>query len=1026
MSQQGVAGVLNDDSRLGGIYQLGVRLHDPDEVSGSAIRFTDIRYAENGIELQGLAAHSPLVGEASEANVANDTFDLAQNLGNILHTDRAAISLAGNLSSSSDVDWFTFEVAYEDSTLGGSQPTSVVFDLDYADQLGRPNAIIYLFTSDGKLVYVSDDGAATDDLPAPGENTDLDDLSRGSVGGLDPFLGPVSLRNDTYYVAVTSRGMIPAALADSSTNDPGGNSLLGSPLTRLEPANILTRIAEDHVSYNGGATADPPLAPFLLAADGTSEIPFHLGDVTLFVTSGAGQPTTLSTVNPLSGQLQAEIGRFNRSIADMDLRWNGQLRAFTSDYNAGNPTDDNTGNYLNISTVDASILNADDVPDDGIETYEEGLDDEGMPTGEADRSPAGDNDDGVGIHFEAMTFSIDLSGRERLFAVGNRPAAFNMPQSITLVENILYELDPDTGLAISNGPQRPDDGLIDGAGTQIVELGELLTTATAGGDNALIVVAATNAAGAQIVDGLTFGTGGTTFEFVSGPEVTFVHTAAGGAFVRDGDQFTLTDAGGTTTRLEFDTGSVLVVQAANGNQIQDGDTFTLVDNQAVPVSKTFEFNDGTGGPIGSGNVEIAYTAADNQPTLVNKILTAINAVPNFNLNAQVVVGNRISLVNESATIGATSTGIGVTVEGAPGVAPGAVAIRMEEFFNTLEFGSAVQVSTPAPLMASFDGTRMNFPGANTADFTTIVGRGVFTDLMHDGTPAPGNVAIPFQVSDTANDIATRVTQALAGNGITATMTGRVVTLGTGSYTSADPPLQIGGSAPGGLITGLAEVGGEIFAVSDAGGLFLVDAVGGAATYVASSVELAGLNFQGLASGPENAEDGRFAETLFGIEGDGTIHAFNTAGELQPVFFQGESALPTGIGGADGLAFSTLDFNLWHQTDTRTGDEGHQILQPFDTSRDAESANGNFSYYFGYEGRPAHGLSRDPLREPGVNGTYNFPGGAQGSLETEHLQPGRLRVAAPTGVLLQLLPGFSKQGLCSEQSRAGYVPRLRHK
>ena len=61
----------------------------------------------------------------------------------------------------------------------------------------------------------------------------------------------------------------------------------------------------------------------------------------------------------------------------------------------------------------------------------------------------------------------------------------------------------------------------------------------------------------------------------------------------------------------------------------------------------------------------------------------------------------------------------------------------------------------------------------------------------------------------------------------------------------------------------------------------------------------------------------FSDVLFGVTANGDIHAFNT-GELQPVFSGGRTMVSTGIAGALGLDFATVDFNLWHTTGTRGG------------------------------------------------------------------------------------------------------------
>ena len=120
-----------------GRYQFQVRLQEMDEVPGSTIRYADIRYATNGIEVYGQPIHSPLLGEAAEANTAaNDAIAGAQALGNILNTDRAALSIAGELTAASDVDFYHFEISY-DSVQGAGIVNpylflSTIFDVDYS------------------------------------------------------------------------------------------------------------------------------------------------------------------------------------------------------------------------------------------------------------------------------------------------------------------------------------------------------------------------------------------------------------------------------------------------------------------------------------------------------------------------------------------------------------------------------------------------------------------------------------------------------------------------------------------------------------------------------------------------------------------------------------------------------------------------------------------------------------------------------------------------------------------------------
>ncbi len=88
----------------------------------------------------------------------------------------------------------------------------------------------------------------------------------------------------------------------------------------------------------------------------------------------------------------------------------------------------------------------------------------------------------------------------------------------------------------------------------------------------------------------------------------------------------------------------------------------------------------------------------------------------------------------------------------------------------------------------------------------------------------------------------------------------------------------------------------------------------------------GETFTGLRAGPASVQNAELRNILFGITGQGNIYAFNTFGELQPVFAGGRSMISTGVGGALGLDFSTLDYNLWHATDTRgdVNNPGHGI------------------------------------------------------------------------------------------------------
>ncbi|MEC9096150.1 MAG: NF038122 family metalloprotease, partial [Planctomycetota bacterium] len=168
-----------------GNYELQIRLRETDEIAGSSIWYSDIRYGTTGVTIEGAPLHSPLSGEAAEANIANDTVGTSQNLGNLLATDRATLSTAGRVDGAADVDFYNFEVS-DNSVQQQGTGAAVMLDLDYADGIARVDTSLNVFDAGGNLIYVGQDSNIADDRPAPLNGADLDDLSRGTVGPLDP------------------------------------------------------------------------------------------------------------------------------------------------------------------------------------------------------------------------------------------------------------------------------------------------------------------------------------------------------------------------------------------------------------------------------------------------------------------------------------------------------------------------------------------------------------------------------------------------------------------------------------------------------------------------------------------------------------------------------------------------------------------------------------------------------------------------------------------------------------------------
>ncbi len=91
-----------------------------------------------------------------------------------------AKAFAGEIDAPDDVDWYQFEVRYENLTRDQTPLyLSTIFDLDYADNFARGDLAFYVFDSLGQLIYVGRDSNIADDLPGAANTNDTTDLSRG-------------------------------------------------------------------------------------------------------------------------------------------------------------------------------------------------------------------------------------------------------------------------------------------------------------------------------------------------------------------------------------------------------------------------------------------------------------------------------------------------------------------------------------------------------------------------------------------------------------------------------------------------------------------------------------------------------------------------------------------------------------------------------------------------------------------------------------------------------------------------------
>ncbi|MCA9208156.1 MAG: hypothetical protein KDA55_07355, partial [Planctomycetales bacterium] len=416
-----------NDGLTSGSYQLNIRLRETDEFPGSTIRFADVRYADTGIEVRGMPLHSPLGGEATEISGNNDSPGAGQDLGNLLSADRATLGVAGQSSGSGDIDFYQFDVLFDSIQQGpNGPPVSTVFDIDYADGFGRPDLILSVFDGNGRLVLMGNDSNIADDQGGPNLGTDSKDLSRGSGGLLDPYIGSALLPTGSYSVAVSTAAQIPAQAQQYQLHNPANTSV------RLEPVTSVERLAEDRIGSSGGSGVfGADALPLLFDAPGSTTSPanaldWHLGDVALYITSGS----TLTVLDPFTGAIVGTFTNSNtgtRAHSDLAMRQDGKLFSFSTPVGVTR-NDGNSGNFLQF---DLGTGNATSIGDDGIATFQDDTNAANLPNDIAAN---------VGYQFEALAFRPDGSDN-RLFAIGNR---FGNSNNVGYTRNVLYRFNQNT------------------------------------------------------------------------------------------------------------------------------------------------------------------------------------------------------------------------------------------------------------------------------------------------------------------------------------------------------------------------------------------------------------------------------------------------------------------------------------------------------------------------------------------------------------------------------------------------------
>ncbi|MEM6473993.1 MAG: hypothetical protein AAF802_30870, partial [Planctomycetota bacterium] len=470
------------------------------------------------------------------------------------------------------------------------------------------------------------------------------------------------------------------------------------------------------------------------------------------------------------------------------------------------------------------------------------------------------------------------------------------------------------------------------------------------------------------------------FEFDFGGDVLIT-----GAPILDGDTLVI---GGTT--FEFDTGARLMIEEVDANGGLDVGQSVTVQSPSGGFQR-FEFVD-QGGTPNFGGVPITIRLSDGQArspeAIANDLALAIQRELPDTLAS--VLGDEINFQNGTTF---QTFGAGVNSVGNDGVAFGNIAIDIDETSSSEEVLTAiVDALTNESIPVTTSGLTFNVPGAASVAVNSqgLVGGGAAGVTV-------GRTPIILELDDLAIEVADKIALAInnLGGSATATALNRSVAIGGGFITSVSGNLVAGGVPNGGTITGAEFIGNDLYAISDNGSLFRVtdgeltagsnQFVNGARTigsYVTTATDLLRLNedFTGLRAGPNSVSGGAYSNVLFGITSSGNIYAFNTAGELLPYFAGGVSMISTGVANAQGLDFSTLDYNLWHFTNTRGEDPGHGET----------GGTPNRSLAFSYETSFQSNYS-DPVEFPtatprrdgqGVNQTYNFPGGAKGAIQSQ--------------------------------------------
>ncbi len=585
-----------------GTYRLQVRLRQADEVPGSTVQNADIRFAATGISVIGLPSSSPLLGQISETGNTN--------LGNIGNTDRGSISVAGNLGTPNQIDTYSFTVSRDDVVSGDH--VSFVFDIDYADGFGRPDTTLWIFNAAGNLVFTGTNSNIADDQPAPVSGSNVADLTRGSAGTRDAYIGPVELIPGTYTVAVSNSSQV----SQKSTTG----------LVRREPLDSVQRISIDRFNNIGVETTNSPLQVSFGTNLTQHRVEWNLSDITTYVVSDSGNNSLLSFANAMTGDKVADISTSPR-VNDIATSPDGRVIGFQVQTTTAT-TDANGGNLLLLNstgTVDsATIPNGAAVAgNSGIVTFTtQATAATTFAVQPRDHTGPGDGNtpQGDAIVFNALGFHTS-GGSLGLFGVGSRgngQTTFNIGALdangavITgalsnVTTNLVYRLDATTGAAINptGVPDRTATVPLGGAGTNKIEWGRFLTTGVVRGlaeiGGTLFAVSSLGEIFRAVV-----GTNPTNAFGNVNPTTTLIDPETGTAIAFNGltrgPRNMTNPLGGTMNNLLFGTtanGTIYAISVANP-----------LNPTLVPVFPGFSYKTQVPGALGGAVSGIDFSALD--------------------------------------------------------------------------------------------------------------------------------------------------------------------------------------------------------------------------------------------------------------------------------------------------------------------------------------------------------------------------------------------------------------------------------